>query len=124
MPVLPSAAVNHMSNTANLHLREGAHLPIETFTVLYYGDTQAEAFLGEIDKDTWIERVDGDTFTYQEVSESDDLVVLYDASRDRTVTIDWPNYDLTVSDNGTNVTYEVIDFSNSLSPYMPQDFSV
>jgi len=124
MPVLPTAAVEHMSATANLHLREGAHLPIETFTILYYGDTQAEAFLGEVTKNSWIERVDGAVFTYQELFESDDRVVLYDASRDRTITIDWPTFDVTVSDDDSVITYELIDFFNSLSPYVPPDILI
>ena len=114
MPVLPSAAWDHKPYDVHWHVRDQV-TPI-TFTGLYYGDTQAEGFFGEIDDKTWIERAGGATYTYTELLESPNRVVLYDEARDRTVTIDWPEYDLTVSENGVETLYTVVDFSHRLTP--------
>lgn len=122
-PVLPSGAISHMSGNALGRMYNSEKSPFEKFTILYYGEIEGDeivALLKEVDRDTWVEdiRFSDDVFTYEEISETADQVVLYDASRDRTLTIDWTTYDLTVSDNGTEITYDVIDFENSLSPYV------
>ncbi|MFC7537909.1 hypothetical protein ACFQPG_11125 [Sphingomonas sp. GCM10030256] len=127
----PIAAERHACSSSrrcgtHVQHRQGApagsgQLPIETFTILYYGEGQADGFFGEIDEDTWIERRDGSSFIYTELSETPDQVVLFDESRQRTVTIDWPTFDLTIEDNGSEVTYEVTDFSKSLLPFVPPE---
>ena len=122
-PVLPSAALNHMSGRAFTRLWESDKLPFERFSILYYGEIECDeivALLGEVDRDTWGEdvRFSDDEFTYEEISETADQVVLYDAARDRTLTIDWTTFDVTIADNGTVITYDVIDSSSSFSPYI------
>jgi hypothetical protein len=125
MTVLPSAALNHMSGKAQANVLEhAAKQPIETFTILYYGDRQAEAFLGEIDKDTWIERSDEGNFFYEELFEKANRVVLYDESRDRKLIIDLKKFDVTVVDDGAKTHFEIIDISQSSSPFIPPDWLV
>lgn len=120
--VLPEAA-RHMSANAAPQMRNELDqfpAPFESFSVLYYGVIEGDdirGFLWETDRDTWIENpVGGGQFTYQELSDTGSQVVLYDASRDRTVTIDWPTNDVTVLDDGTEQTFDVIDFAHSLWP--------
>ena len=120
-PVLPSAATSHMSAKAFMKLRDNAEdLPFETFMRLYYGSESEGSlgFFGEVDRDTWFERVGGtgDIFWYQEVSETDDHVVLRDVSRERTVTIDYTTNDLTVSYGTSEFTFDIIDFEATLFP--------
>lgn len=114
-PVLPDGARN-MSNAASTKLRDDPKIPIETFSILYYGGSDGEAagLFEEIDRDTWTERTGGEVHVYEEIEETADQVVLYDASRDRTVTIDWVNLDLVVSDAGQQTQYEIIDYDVSL----------
>ena len=123
-PVLPSHAISQMSGNAIARMNNSENSPFEKFTVLYYGEADGDeivALLKEVDRDTWVEdvRFSDDVFTYEEISETDDQVVLYDASRDRTLTIDWvgPSYDVTVSDGSGEITYDLIDYNHSLIPY-------
>lgn len=122
-PVLPSNAISHMSGNALSRMYNSENSPFEKFTILYYGEIEGDeivALLAEVDRDTWGEdiRFSDDVFFYEEISETADQVVLYDASRDRTLTIDWTTYDLTISDGAGEITHDVIDFENSLSPYV------
>src|SRR5687767_4894184 len=109
-PVLTSNAISHMSGKALSRMYDSENSPFEKFTVLYYGEPRGDeivALLKEVDRDTWVEdiRFSDDVFTYEEILETADRVVLYDASRDRTLTIDWATYDLTIFDDGTEITH-------------------
>lgn len=122
-PVLPSGAISHMSGKALGRMYNSENSPFEKFSILYYGEIDGDeivALLKEVDRDTWFEdiRFSDDDFTYQEISETADQVVLYDASRDRTLTIDWTTYDVTILDGAGETTHDVIDFNHSLSPYV------
>ena len=110
-PVLPDAARN-MSGTAQRNLLDNSdQTPIETFAILYYEDESGEVSgrFEEVNADTWTETIGGNVFTFQEISETPDRVILYDASRDRTVTIDWPTFDLTASEDGAVQEFSIID---------------
>ena len=122
-PVFPSGAIGHMSGKALDRMYNSEKSPFEKFSILYYGEIDGDeivALLGEVDRDTWVEdvRFSDEFFTYEEISETADRVVLYDASRDLTLTIDWTIFDLTISSGGTEVTHDVIDSSTSLIPYI------
>jgi hypothetical protein len=109
-PVLPEAA-KHMSGTALSKLRDDLnYLKFETFWILQYeGEVDGQFVTGrftETAPDRWTE---SGGFTYQELSETNDRVVLYDASRDRTVTIDWDTFDLTVMNDGVTQVFDIID---------------
>ncbi|MCW3798180.1 hypothetical protein OMW55_10225 [Sphingomonas sp. BN140010] len=116
MPELPSAAWSHVPDV----VRDSV-TPL-TFTVLYYGiGAEDVGFFGEVSEKTWIERTAGATYTYKELVENPNRVVLYDEVRDRTVTINWSNYHFTISDDGVQTSYIVTDSEDSLRPFVPPD---
>ena len=121
-PLFPSHAISHMSGNALARMNNSEHSPFEKFSILYYGEADGDeivALLKEVAPDIWVEdvRFSDDVFTYQEISETPDQVVLYDASRERTLTIDWTTFDVTVSDGSGEITYDLIDYDHSLIPY-------
>jgi len=118
---LPAAARLHMSDTAAEHV--GAHVPhldLETFTTISYfglnGDTPTSGLFVEVGADTWVEN---DTFTFQELFESDGQVVLYDESRETAIVVTFATDDIHVLFGGNVVTYDITDETDSAVPLIP-----
>jgi hypothetical protein len=121
--VLPTKAIEHVPDTAQEHLI--AHANVESFTTIAYhginGGVPVEGLIVEVDPDTWVEN---NLFTFQEVSESNTQVVLYDASRDTTITINLVTNDFIVSFGSNELVWTVDDVSRSLAPVIPDGWIV
>jgi hypothetical protein len=105
----------------------GRHGGVETFaTVDFVGrETNPDAIgpIVEVDENSWIEV---NTWHFEEVSETRDGVVLFDDSRDVTLTIDYTTNEIHVID-GTGALvyiYDVTGVEYSLTPVIPDGWIV
>ncbi|HET7708818.1 MAG TPA: hypothetical protein VFK50_04690 [Sphingomicrobium sp.] len=123
---LPSQAVDHIPDPAARAIIE--HGGVETYaTVDFVGQStnpDARGPIVEVDENSWIE---ANTWFFEEVSETDDRVVLFDESRGVTLIIDYTTDLIHVIDSAGNPVYDydVTGVTYSLEPietYATVDF--
>jgi hypothetical protein len=123
MPTLPGGAIAAIPSAAQQHLV--AHGPFETYSTVSYSGTNGgvpvNGLFVEVDEDTWIEN---NTFTFQEVKDTKDEIILYDASRDTTVFINLVTNDVYVQWSGNELVWDVTGVSQSLVPVIPDGWLV
>ena len=123
MPTLPSQAIDNIPSDAQQHII--AHAPFETYsTVSYVGNNGGTIFNGllvEVTPTTWVEN---NTFHFNEVSETASQVVLYDPSRDLTLTLNYATNDLAVSFDSTTLHWGITGVTDSLTPVIPDGWIV
>ena len=126
MPQLPSRAVEHIPDRAIEPIVE--HSRLETYTTVdFVGQStnpDARGPIVEVDENSWIE---ANTWYFEEVSETEDRVVLFDASRGVTLIIDYTTDLIHVIDSSGNPVYDydVTSVTHSLEPvetYATVDF--
>jgi len=122
-PVLPAQLIARLPGAAQQQLIENA--PFESYSTVAYsglnGSTPVSGLFVEVDSDTWVEN---DLFTFQEISETDTEVILYDVTRDTTVFINLLTNDLFVQFAGNSLNWDVTDLSQSLTPVIPDGWTV
>lgn len=123
MVTLSSHAVASMPADAQQHIID--HAPFETYsTVSYLGNNGGTIFNGllvEVTPTTWVEN---NLFHFNEVSETDTQVVLYDPSRALTLTLDYLTNDLAVSFGSTTLHWAITGMVESLTPVVPDGWIV
>lgn len=123
MPNLPSQAIAALPANAQQQLID--HGPFETYSTVAYsglnGGVLGSGLFVEVDADTWVEN---NLFVFQEISETDQEVILYDASRDTTVFINLITNDLYVQWSGNQLVWDVTDTSQALTPVIPDGWLV
>ena len=114
-PVLPDQVIDKTPDNAQQQLIE--HGPFESYTTVAYtgmnGGVPISGSFVEVDADTWVEN---GLFSFQEVSETDEEVILYDTSRDTTIFINLLTNDLYVQWAGNELVWDVAEVSKSLAP--------
>lgn len=123
MVTLPGRAIANIPTDGQDHIID--HAPFETYsTVSYVGNNGGTVFNGllvEVTPTTWVEN---DLFHFNEVSETDTQVVLYDPSRDLTLTLNYSTNDLDVSFGSTTLHWTITGVTESLAPVIPDGWIV
>ena len=122
-PNLPEQSLSHLPSQAQERLID--HGPFESYTTVAYeglnGTVLQTGLFVETDADTWIEN---DLFTFQEIRESDQEIVLYDASRETTIFINLTSNNIVVQFDGNELLWDVTDVSQSLTPVIPDGWTL
>lgn len=122
-PNLPEQSLPHLPSQAQERLIDRG--PFETYGTVAYEGLNGSVFqtglFVETDADTWIEN---DLFTFQEVRESDQEIVLYDASRETTIFINLTSNSIFVQFDGNELVWEVTDVTQSLTPLIPDGWTL
>ena len=124
-PQLPAPALGHIPSQAVERI--GARWGIETYaTVDFVGrETNPDAIgpIVEVDADSWIE---ANFWHFEEVSETDDQVILFDDSRDVTLVIDYTTDEIYVyaPSGDLALIYDVTGVDYSLAPVIPDGWIV
>jgi hypothetical protein len=123
MVTLSSQAIANIPADAQQHIID--HAPFETYsTVSYTGNNGGTIFNGmlvEVTPTTWVEN---NLFHFNEVSETDTQVVLYDPSRALTLTLNYLTDDLAVSFDSTTLHWAITGVTESLTPVIPDGWIV
>jgi hypothetical protein len=112
MPI-PPQGLAHIPTHARGNLVDN---PKHSYTTVNYqgenGGVPVSGTFVEVDSKTWVQN---GLFTFTEISETKKHVVLYDQSRDVTVTINFLTDDLLVSFGNTHLVWDVTGVAHSLT---------
>ena len=124
-PQLPPQAGQHIPSPAVEVI--GPRLGLETYTTVdFVGQStnpDARGPIVEVDENSWIE---ANSWYFEEVSETSEQVVLYDASRGTTLTIDYTTGLIHVVDSTGYLLYDydVTGVTYSLTPVIPDGWAI
>ena len=122
---LPSQALDRIPDRAVQMI--GQHGAVETYsTVDFVGRITNPAAIGpivEVDENSWIE---SNTWHFEEVSETNDRVELYDASRGTTLILDYNTNEISVIDSTGFLVYiyDITGIHYSMTPVIPDGWTV